>query len=206
MIDSQDPQSRYGFMRDVEEDLIDRILDRIKDEFGSIKFLEIGTFGAETVRGVYRRGKELGIPVEAVGVDFEQYRPNPTPDPNYIFHAGDSMDQWREVKGKFNFLFIDACHCVVHSSQDFLHYSPFIEVGGYILWHDTALPAGKEKQQFWPQDHSYAGKPPSGLGVREGLKKLGLLDNRRSDFEFVEEVESHDGLMGMMLYRRILPY
>lgn len=201
---------RYGYMRDVEEDLIDRLTEKLKSEFGKITGIEVGVMGAGTTRGLYQRGKELGVPVQLAGVDFEMYRPNPTPDAGYQFYAGDSLDVWRDIPpdSSFNFLFIDACHCVVHSSQDFLNYSPFIEVGGYILWHDTALPTalGKDKQESWPQDHSYAGKPPSGLGVREGLKKLGLLDNRRSDFELVEEVESSNGLMGMMLARRILPY
>jgi len=205
MIDSQ---ARYGFVTEIEADLIDKLLDTLKTEFGEIRLLEIGVFSANTVRGVYRRAKEIDCPIRCTGIDFEQYRPNPTPDPDYIFHAGDSMDQWREVKGKFNFLFVDGCHCVVHSSQDFLNYSPFVVEGGYILLHDTALPTdiGKDKQEEWPQDHSYAGKPPSVLGVREALKKLGLLDNRRTDFELIEEIESSSGLMGMMLYRRVLPY
>lgn len=195
---------RYGFMRDVEEDLIDRLLDRIKSEFGAIRFIEIGTFGAGTVRGVYRRGKELGVPVEAVGVDFEKYRPNPTPDPNYIFIAEDSMDAHRKVTGKFGFLFVDGCHCVNHAMCDFCNYSPFVEVGGYCLFHDTALPTslGKEKQEEWPQDHSYAGKPSSVLGVREGLVKLGLLQGYRADWKLIEELPSDTGLMGLCLFQK----
>lgn len=199
---------RYGFMREIEADLVDKLLSQIKTQFGEIRMIEVGVFGAGTTRGVYRWGKENDCPVFATGIDFEQYRPNPTPDANYDFHSGDSMDQWRGVKGIFNFLFIDACHCVVHSSQDFLNYSPLVEVGGFILLHDTALPTdlGKDKQEEWPQDHSYAGKSNSVLGVREALKKLGLLDGRRTDFELIDEIESSTGLMGMMLYRRILPY
>lgn len=206
-----DPSDRFGMMRVQEADLIDRLLDKIKTEFGAIYFLEIGIMGGGTVRGVYRKGKELDIHVEAIGVDFEHYRPNPTPDPNYTFYGKDSMDAWRDFPKNYkcNWAFIDGCHCVNHAMCDFSNYSPFVEVGGYCLFHDTALPSalGKEKQEPWPQtDHSYAGKPPSVLGVREALKKLGLLDGRRTDFELVEEVESSSGLMGMMLYRRILPY
>lgn len=196
---------RYGYMRDVEEDLIDRILDKLKAELGEIRALEIGVFGANTVRGIYRRAKEIDCPVECSGVDFEKYRPNPTPDLNYKFYAGDSMDMWREIKGKFNFLFIDGCHCVNHSMSDFLNYSPMVEGGGYVLFHDTALPTslGKEKQEEWPQDHSYAGKPSSVLGVREGLQKLGLLQGYRSDWKLIEEVPSNTGLMGAILFQRI---
>lgn len=195
---------RYGFMREVEADLVDNVLDRLREQFGYISFLEIGVFGAGTVRGVYRRGNEINCPVQAVGVDFEQYRPNPTPDPDYVFLAMDSMDAWREIKGKFNFLFVDGCHCVNHAMCDFLNYSPFVEVGGYCLFHDTALPTslGKNEQEAWPQDHSYAGTQSSVLGVREGLKKLGLLQAYRRDWEMVEEVPSDTGLMGMCLFQK----
>lgn len=202
---------KYGYMRKEEEDLIDRLTDKIKSEFGVIKFLEVGVFGAGTTRGMYQRGKEIECPVEAVGVDYEKYRPDPTPDLNYVFYGEDCLDAWRKfpVGYKCNFLFVDSCHCQNHAQCDFLNYSPFVEVGGYILHHDTALPIalGKDKQEPWPQtDHSYAGQPPSVLGVRQALKNLGLLDNRRTDFEFIEEVESYSGLYGMMLFRRILPY
>ena len=203
-----DPKNRYGFMREVEADLVDQLLAQITIQFQEIRFLEIGVFGGGTVSGVVRWCQKAGVRVFASGVDFAQWKPSPPPLDDYDFHAGDSMDMWREITRKYNFLFIDSCHCVVHTSQDFLNYSPFVEVGGYILFHDTALPTnlGKDKQEEWPQDHSYAGKSNSVLGVREALKKLGLLDNRRTDFKLIEEIESSDGLMGMMLYKRILPY
>ena len=115
------------------------------------------------------------------------------------------MDMWKEIEGRYNFLFVDGCHCVNHSMCDFLNYSPFVVVGGYALFHDTALPTalGKQQQEAWPQDHSYAGKPPSTLGVREGLKKLGLLQNYRQDWKLIEEVPSDTGLMGAMLFQKI---
>lgn len=198
-------ESRYGMMREVEADLIDRLLDTIKAKFGRIAFLEVGVCGAGTVRGVYRRAKEIDCPVEASGVDFEMYRPNPTPGDNYKFYAGDSMDMFREIPvgSQFNWLFVDGCHCCNHAMCDFLNYSPFVENCGYCLFHDTALPTGKEQQEEWPQDHSYAGKPSSKLGVREGLKKLGLLQGYRSDWKLIEEVPSDSGLMGMCLFSKV---
>jgi len=196
----------YVFLRPVEAALIDDLIETLKRDFGEVRFLEIGVFGGNSTRGVVKKCREIGVPIYAAGVDFPEQKPAPIPTPDYEFHAGDSMDMWRNIHGSFNFLFIDACHCVNHSSQDFLNYSPFVEVGGYILLHDTALPTGKKEQGDWPQYHGYAGKKDSTLGVREALKKLGLLDGRRSDFEFVRELESDSGLMGMMLFRRVLPY
>jgi hypothetical protein len=193
-------------MRKEEADLLDRLTLKLKEEFGSIKMIEIGVFGAGTTRGMYLRGQEIDCPVEATGVDFEQYRPNPTPDPNYVFHARDSMDAWRDIKGKYNFLFVDGCHCVNHAQCDFLNYSPFVDVEGYCLFHDTALPTslGKVEQEAWPQNHSYAGTPDSILGVREGLNKLGLLQNYRADWKLIEEIPSDTGLMGACLFQKVL--
>lgn len=193
---------RYGFIRDVEADLLDEVLSKIKTQFGTINFLEIGVFGGGTVRGVYRRAKEIECPVKAAGVDFEQYRPNPPCPAGYEYYAGDCMDMWRQVKGEFNLLFVDGCHCVVHSMCDFLNYSPFVVVGGYALFHDTALPKAGAYQETWPQNHSYAGHPPSVLGVREGLTKLGLLQNYRADWKFIKEIPSDTGLMGMCLFKK----
>lgn len=198
-----DPKERYGFMRAVESDLLDEMMDKLKAEFGEIRMIEIGVFGAGTVRGAYRRAKEIGCPVQCVGVDFEKYRPNPTPDANYEFHGVDSMDAWQNIKGDFGLLFIDGCHCVNHAQCDFLNYSPLVKVGGYCLFHDTALPTGEHEQGEWPQDHSYAGKPASVLGVRKALENLGLLQGHRKDWQLVTEIPSDTGLMGMCLFRKV---
>ena len=199
-----DLTKRYGFMREIEACLIDRILTRIHAEFGSVRFLEIGVFGGGTVTGIVKLCTIMGCPVFASGVDFAQWKPSPPPLPDYDFYDCDSMDAWRQIKHRYNFLFVDGCHCVNHSMADFLNYSPFVIAGGYCLFHDTALPTagGKQEQEKWPQDHSYAGKPDSVLGVREGLKKLGLLQGYRADWKLVEEVPSDDGLMGAMLFQK----
>jgi len=196
---------RYGMMREIEYDFIDEITLKLKAEFGTIRFLEVGVCGAGTARGIHRRAAAIGCPIEAAGVDLEMYRPNPTPAANYKFYGGDSMDAWRQIKDSFNFLLVDGCHCCNHTMCDFLNYSPLVVLGGYCLFHDTALPTklGKANQEAWPQDHSYAGQPPSSLGVREGLQKLGLLQGYRADWELIRELPSDTGLMGMILFKRI---
>ena len=200
-----DQKNRYGFMREVEADCMDALLDGIYRQFGEVRFLEIGVFGGGTVSGVVRTCQKMTCPVFASGVDFAQWKPSPPPLDDYDFHDCDSMDAFREIKHRYNLLFVDGCHCVNHSMADFLNYSPFVIVGGYCLFHDTALPTamGFDVQEQWPQDHSYAGKPSSVLGVREGLKKLGLLQGYRSDWKLVEEIPSDDGLMGMCLFQKM---
>lgn len=201
-----DPAKRYGFMRDVESDLVDKILIQLKERFGSIKFLEVGVFGGGTVSGVVRKCQSLGVELFASGVDFDQWRPRPDPLPGYDFYAGDSMEMWRQIEKKglrYNFAFIDGCHCVNHAMADFLNYSPLIVPGGICLFHDTALPKDDVKQGEWPQDHGYAGKPDSQLGVRDGLKKLGLLQGFRTDWKLLGEIPSDSGLMGAMYFEKL---
>lgn len=200
--------SRYGSMSETEYDLIDRTLDKIKAEFGEVRFLEIGVCGGGTVAGVARRCKQIDAPLFAAGVDcLEHYKPDrnlfPELPDDYRFYVGDSMDQWRNITDKFNFLLVDGCHCVIHATADFLNYSPLAVVGGYVMFHDTALPIDQYEQMAFPQDHSLAGKDPGKLGVREGLKKLGLLQGYRTDWDLVEEVPSDSGVMGAMIFKKV---
>lgn len=200
--------TKYGFIQDTEGTLLDELMVTLKQEFGAVRFLEIGVFAGQTTTGVVNRCKEIDCPLTAAGVDFIQWKPATDPVPGYQFYEGDSMDAWRQIQPGFNLLFIDGCHCVNHSMMDFLNYSPLLDVGGFCLFHDTAFPPTDAPPGYgaWPQDHSYAGKPPSYLGVREGLIKLGLLGNLRSDWQFVREVEGYGGLMGLCCFRRVLPY
>jgi hypothetical protein len=200
--------SRYGSMSETEYDLIDRTLDQIKTQFGEVRFLEVGVCGGGTVAGVARRCSQIRVPLFAAGVDcLEHYKPDrnlfPELPADYKFYVGDSMDQWRNITDRYNILLVDGCHCVIHSAADFLNYSPFVVVGGYVVFHDTALPKDQYEQMAFPQDHSLAGKDPGKLGVREGLKKLGLLQGHRTDWELVEEVPSDSGVMGAMLFKKV---
>ena len=123
---------KYGMMTDKEGALIDDLLLDIKNKFGEIRFLEIGTCGGGTTRGVYQRAAELGCPVHCEGVDNVAGYCMADPPADYIFHAGDSMDMWSKIQGRdFNLLFVDGCHCLNHAMCDFLNYSPFVAVGGF---------------------------------------------------------------------------
>lgn len=195
---------RYGSMSEAEYDFMDRLIVKVGVQFGEVRFLEIGVCGGETVRGIVDVCKRMKWPITATGVDcLEHYKPTPPPDCPYTFYCGDSMDQWRHIDQSFNLLLIDGCHCVIHSMCDFLNYSPLVVVGGYCLFHDTAVPKDQYEQIPFPQDHSFAGKDPGKLGVREGLKKLGLLQGYRIDWTLIEEVPSPDGVMGAILFQKV---
>ena len=112
------------------------------------------------------------------------------------------MNMWRELNEEFNLLFVDACHCITHSAMDFLNYSPHVVVGGYALFHDTAGIGPKADKNYWPQDHSVYGQPPSMLGVRDGLIKLGLLQGHRTDWKLEWEISEGD-LQGMCCFKKL---
>jgi Methyltransferase domain len=197
---------KYGMMTDKEATLLDELLGTIKAKFGEIRFLEIGTCGGGTTAGVYKWAKENNCPVHAEGVDNVAGYCMADPPADYIFHCGDSMDMWSKIVGReFNLLFVDGCHCLNHAQCDFLNYSPFVTVGGFCLFHDTA-PNANGGQGEWPQNHGYAGLPPSVLGVREALVRTGILQGRRADWKLVKESRNEGSeLMGMCLFEKKLP-
>ncbi len=194
---------RYGQLEEEEYDLIDRVLERLKVSFGEVRFLEIGIWGGVTATGIARKCKELGIPVSATGVDKSPNVPTPLPTPDYNYVQGDSLYQYGKITGKFNFLLIDGCHCAIHAMCDFLNYSPFLDVGGLCMFHDTASRKDEDEQDHFTQDHSDIGMPDSVLGVRNGLKKLGILQGYRTDWKFIEEHPNETGLMGAMVYQKL---
>lgn len=195
--------TRYGMIQEVECDLMDELLNNIKTEFGFLRFLEVGVSGGGTANGVLKRCQAIGLSYALSGVDLPVGAPQHV-IPGYTFYEGDSMDMWRKVKGSFNLMFVDGCHCVNHSMCDFLNYSPMVEIGGYALFHDTALRDGATVQDEFLQPHSYAGSYASGvLGVRSGLEKMGLLQGYRTDWQILKEVPSSNGLFGMILFKKL---
>lgn len=195
---------RYGWITEKEASLLDDLCVTLKNQFGAIRFLEIGVFGGATAFGLYERAEQINCPIHCEGVDIPQGRPPFESIKDYVFHEGDSMDMWRTFGGEFNLLFIDGCHCVNHSMMDFLNYSPMVVVGGYCLFHDTAGSGLDNVQGAFPQDHSYAGRTPSVLGVRSGLKKMGILQGHRTDWNLVQEIKESD-VMGMCLFQKKNP-
>lgn len=195
---------RFGWMTHAEADALGKLLKTIATDFKEIRFLEIGVFGGSTTSGVYETAEALGCPLYAAGVDLAQGKPPVDKYPDYHFYEGDSMDQWRNIKERFNLLFVDGCHCINHSMCDFLNYSPLVVVGGYCLFHDTAAlgDCSASDQGAWPQDHSYHGLPPSSLGVRQGLLRMGLLNNLRTDWTKVWEIRE-SAIMGMTLFKKL---
>lgn len=189
---------KYGVWTAGEAALMDRLLAQVGKEFGCVKFLEIGVAEGATMAGIVERCDECGIPILYEGVDGHQGKPSILPD-GCSFIEGDSTQVFPKAKDGVNLLFIDASHAQNYVMLDFLNYSPKVVVGGYVLFHDT------RDTTKWQGMH-YQGTGPdmfeNRISVRLALRKLGLLDGRRTDFQFVEEIKDTD-IMGMMLYKKL---
>lgn len=192
---------KYGYIADSEAALIDGLLADIKTRFGRIQFLEIGVYELNTAKGIYQRAAEINCPVHCEGIDV--CRRQEMPNPDYVFHEGDSLDVWRTIQGEFNLLFIDGCHCRNHVMADFLNYSPMVVVNGYVLFHDSAVEHLEEVTDKWAVEHSYPGKPTS-AHVREALRNLGILQGYRADWKLITDLIETD-MMGMCLFQKIKP-
>ncbi len=189
----------YGVWTHGEAAFMDRFLAQVGKEFGYVRFLEIGVAEGATMAGVLERCDELRIAATYEGVDGPQGRPSSLPA-NAKFIEGDSAYAYPQVGTGFNICFIDGSHALNYVMLDFLNYSPKVVVGGYCLFHDTR--EGPE----WQKKH-YQGTGPTDLddnniAVREALKKLGLLDNRRRDWKFIEEIKDTN-IMGMILIKKL---
>lgn len=178
---------------------MDRFLEQLKREFGYVRFLEIGVAEGATMAGILERCDVLQVPVSYVGVDGPQGKPSFLPE-NCTFVEGDSAYAYPRVGDGFNILFIDGSHALSYVMLDFLNYSPLVVVDGYCLFHDT------HEGPTWTGMHFQGTGPKdmvdNNIAVRPALKKLGLLQGYRSDWQFVEEIKDQE-IMGMMLYRKL---
>jgi hypothetical protein len=141
--------------------------------------------------------------MEYHGIDGEGGAPHPGIMPNGgTFYSGDSREIFESIPNGFHVLFIDACHCNNCVMLDFLNYGPKVVSGGWVLFHDT------NPSPRWVGVHhgKYAGHGPKTpafhIAVREALRKLGLLDNSRTDWSFTGEQMEGDGL-GMMRFLKL---
>ncbi len=84
------------------------------------------------------------------------------------------------IPGGIHLALIDGCHGKPCVSLDFLLLEPLIVPGGYVMFHDFG--ADQINQAQSPPDHCAV------LGVREACASLGLLDNTRDGWRFVQTI------------------
>lgn len=197
----KDSPHPYGLLSMDDVTFLEALLDRVYREFGHVAFLEIGVANGATLYGMVERCERLGVPFRWTGIDVGG-GPDPMP-PNCTFIPGRSEHVYVQVTGEFNILFVDGCHDSNHVVLDFLNYSQYLPVGAFALFHDT-----NESITWVGLGHTdtYQGEGPMhpdfGIGVRMGLKKLGLLDGMRKDWQFVDEQKAGT-VQGMMLFQKL---
>lgn len=78
-----------------------------------------------------------------------------------------------------DFAFVDGCHGKACVKADFIALTRHMRPGGVVCFHDAL-----------PQDQGYHMQPHCGTGiaVREGLRELGLLENKLPGWKLLREV------------------
>lgn len=192
----------YGLLSMPDVLFLENLLQQIATHERRLEMLEIGVANGATMYGIYEWCERHGVPFRWTGIDMPGYGPDPLP-PNCTFIPGKSEHVYVQVQGEFNFLFVDGNHDSNHVCLDFLNYSQYLKPRSWVAFHDT------NESPKWvglahPDTHQGDGPmhPDFGIGVRFGLKKLGLLEGLRKDWQFLSEQKEGD-VQGMMVFRKL---
>lgn len=117
--------------------LILEVMEVVHLELGSIRFLEIGTFGGSTAQGIRDWCASVDCALDYWGMDNRAQIHSESPFPSATFIVGDSAENFHRVPFGFDIILCDACHCFNHVVLDTLHYGERVRVGGFMLFHDT---------------------------------------------------------------------
>lgn len=171
-----------------------------------LSVLEIGVQGGATMLGLAELCEENQVHFMWHGVDLPGCGPMLIPDSVIgTFLGCPSEDAWVQIQRVpfVDFLIMDGCHCSNHVILDFCNYSDFVVLGGLALFHDSinhpkwvGLAHPGSKQSHGP-DH-----PAFGIGVREGLRKLGLHPLKRTDWKFHSE-QAQGEVQGFLAFEKL---
>ncbi len=179
-------------------------VDGVASYFLNVTYVEIGVSDGITLSEISKRLSETCESWRAIGIDLPDCRHETTR--RHSQEKGLTFDLLRQLKGalKWNrvtfvlkdshsFLgenainldqvhlaLIDGCHGKPCVSLDFLLIEPLIVPGGYVMFHDF----GKDQigQAQAPPDHCPI------VGVHDACASLGLLDNTRDGWRFVQTI------------------
>ncbi len=182
-------------------------VDGVASYFDKVTYIEIGVSDGITLSEIAKRldDKEF-MPWRAIGIDLPDCRHETTrrhsqekgltfkiikdfrkpiaPEWGTVtFILKDShqflsedFNPWSEV----HLALIDGCHGKPCVSLDFLLIEPLIVPGGYVMFHDFG--ADQIGQEQAPPDHCPI------VGVHDACASLGLLDNTRDGWRFVQTI------------------
>lgn len=175
----------------------------------ALNFLEIGTYNGSTAWGVKAVTEGKGKKLNYWGVDLMTHDAVLFPGANMII--GDSTKIFYTIPDlPFDILFIDGAHNSGNCMLDFLNFAPKLRVGGLILFHD-ASPASQCQLPFTPEKEAEYEKGgfeipihhEFGTAVLVALKKLGMSDGSRTDYELVANNWSDEPWGGISIFRKV---
>ncbi len=162
--------------------------------FTPLRYLEIGVCHCETTQGAYHILKEsLGsFDFDVVAVDLED-----DPEPSFVIQArkdrritrviGESERFLPTISKPFHFVLIDGCHSERCATVDFLNVEKLSIVGTIVLFHDFQESA---------QGGDIQGHCQKPIGVRDAVKKLGLMDGTRPRWKRLSDLKGDPKLGG----------
>lgn len=200
------------------------IVDLVASNFPRVTYVEIGVYDGITLSEISHR-LDINLDVDSwrsIGIDlpdcrhettrrnstdkglqFELVRPPLRKSPKWdcvTFVLKDShsfLGEYAPSIGDVHLALIDGCHGKNCVATDFLLLEPLIVPGGYVMFHDFG--ADQIDQPQAPPDHCEF------VGVHHACEDLGLLNNSRSGWMFVQTIigEKHNGSADMGVFQKL---
>jgi hypothetical protein len=183
--------------RNIEETLL-KTYNHFKTK---LRIIEIGVCAGCTARGMKNFLDKKQIPFEYFGIDNGRDGNIQLPFPEATLILGDSAKVYYKVPGQFHFVFIDGCHCILHTMLDFLLYGDKLLIGGFVVFHDTSpLVQGLDPYQDGtdsPQISDFA------IACKKGIELL-KFENRNDWEKIIDTYDYTDKLRGgVTIYKKI---
>ncbi len=181
-----------------------KFVDEVAGYFLNVTYVEIGVSDGITLSEIAKRLSQTSESWRAIGIDLPECRHETTR--RHSQEKGLSFDLVRQYKetpkrngvtfilkdshsflgehasdiGDIHLALIDGCHGKPCVASDFLLLEPLIVPGGYVMFHDFG--ADQIGQEQCPPDHCKI------VGVHDACASLGLLDNTREGWRFVQTI------------------
>ncbi len=198
-----------------------KFVDEVAGYFLNVTYVEIGVSDGITLSEIAKRLSQTCESWRAIGIDLPECRHETTrrhsqdkglnfdlvrelkksPKWNWVtFILKDSHSFFGsspDINGGIHLALIDGCHGKPCVSLDFLLIEPLIVPGGYVMFHDFG--ADQIGQEQCPPDHCPI------VGVHDACASLGLLDNTRDGWRFVQTIigDKSAGSADMGVFQRL---
>lgn len=140
---------KYGAILNEDVQVLEDVLTQLLP-LRRIRMVEIGMHAGATARGVrtYLEGHNCSL--DYTGIDPDTSGRCVAWDGAEVL-LGDSAELHMKVNHGIDLLWVDGCHCRNHVMLDILNYSPKVNLGGFMCFHDiNPTVQGKEKQYHGP--------------------------------------------------------